>query len=242
MYTCKPSHAIRLRREHLTPQVATEYADRSVYPQVLFISDVRTADPDLTSEAESDAYIRREMSDQMAAHQAINPQASMLKFRLSWQRGTTHYLDGQVYLPIWGPVTTSESRLVVTQGSQMKDWDNTVYESQMFHFNTHTRVALYPHPVESQHVPCEGLCHCYDCTAELTVLKQYLVRFHSDRVSDYSDEELANELSSMVEAVTKACSSKRTLLDPNPDPEERKKRLEATQSDPTQTGSKRPRY
>lgn len=238
LYTCKASNAIRLRREELTPQVAAEYADRNTYPHVLFISDVRAADPD---EGESDAQIRREMSDQMSAHNAIRPEASMLKFRLSWQPGVTPYLDGRVHLPIWGPVTTSESRLVVERGAGMRDWDNTVYESQMFQFNTHTRVALYPHPVPSQHVGAEGLCHCYDCTAELHVLKEYLSKFHKERVDEYSPEELEQELCSMVQDVTKACSSKRTLLDPNPDPEERKRRLLAVEN-VRQDGSKRPRY
>eukprot|EP00952_Eustigmatos_sp_NYUAD-ZCMA_P006140 26501-Eustigmatos_ZCMA.PRE.1 len=41
----------------------------------------------------------------------------------------------------------------------------------MFHFNTVTRVTHFEH---DQHA--EGYDHCYDCTAEAFVLKQYLMK------------------------------------------------------------------
>merc|ERR1711907_857628 len=161
----------------------------------------------------------------MTHHKLINPEASFLKFKLPWTKGSTKYLDGSIYLPIWGPVTTSETRMVAKGDAGMKDWDNTQYESQMFHFNTHTRVALYPHPVESEHVAAEGICHCFDCTSELHVLKKYLLKFHTEQVTHYASEQWEEELSKLVDQVTKSCSSRRTLLDANPDPEERKKRM-----------------
>ena len=226
-FTCKPNPAVNIRRETFSKTLAAEYSDREIYPHVLFISDVRAADPDQMSEDQTDAQIRADMDNQMLWHKTINPDASMLKFRLSWQKGGTSYLQGDIQLPVWGPVTTTETRLIVSGGAAtpMVDWQNQKYEQQMFHFNTHTRVALYEHPVASQHVAAEGLCHCYDCTAELYILKRYLVKFHLERDTQaFSDEELANELATMVGTVSRACSSKRTLLDDNPDPEERKRR------------------
>lgn len=70
-------------------------------------------------------------------------------------------LLGDIYLPIWGPITTTESRLIVTSCEE-KEYDNTKYEEQMFYFNTVTRVARYPHNVTG-----EGFDHCYDCRAEV---------------------------------------------------------------------------
>ena len=40
----------------------------------------------------------------------------MLKFRLPYTPplGSTEYLDGDFYLPVWGGRTTTETRLIVT--------------------------------------------------------------------------------------------------------------------------------
>jgi hypothetical protein len=62
-----------------------------------------------------------------------------------WAAGTTEYLAGDLFLPVWGPQTTSEGRLVSTGGSRL--WDHTAYEEQMFYFNTVTRLIAYDHDV-----------------------------------------------------------------------------------------------
>lgn len=112
---------------------------------------------------------------QMRWHKIIKPKASMLKFRLSWKPGKTNYLEGDIYFPIWGPITTTESRLIVKRDANITEYDNRKYEQQMFYFNTGInklvfkfllwivmRVARYFHDVEG-----EGIDHCYDCTAEV---------------------------------------------------------------------------
>lgn len=111
----------------------------------------------------------KDMSWQRTWHQIMQPKAGMYKFRLPWKDGTTEYLDGQVLLPVWGPQTTTETRLVSRGGS--KTWDNRKYEEQMFYFNTVTRLTAYDHDVIS-----DGLDHCYDCAAEVRILKEYLIK------------------------------------------------------------------
>jgi hypothetical protein len=63
-------------------------------------------------------------------------------------KGFTEYLAGDVYLPVWGPITTTETRLVPSEGFHV--YDNTKHEENMFYFNTTARVALYPHLIENQ--------------------------------------------------------------------------------------------
>lgn len=56
-------------------------------------------------------------------------------------------------------------------------YDHVKYHSQLTRFVKVKRVAIYPHPVGPDfhwHVQGEGLCHCYDCTAEVAILKHYL--------------------------------------------------------------------
>jgi len=71
------------------------------------------------------------------------------------------WLSGEIWLPIWAPITTTEARLLVA-GSEVVEYDNLKYEEQMFHFNTVTRVGRYDHKVKA-----EGVDFCYDCRAEV---------------------------------------------------------------------------
>lgn len=91
----------------------------------------------------------------------------MLKFRLPWAAGTTKYLNGDIELPVWGPITTTEARLIPSHGT--REWDNTVYEEQMFYFNTVTRVARYHHGCSVDPHVSGGLDYCFDCKAEVEV-------------------------------------------------------------------------
>lgn len=75
-------------------------------------SDIRSAESQTMSEEETEEHILDDMSSQMRWIDIMKPQMSMLKFRLSWKPGKTRYLAGDIYLPVWGPITTTESRLV----------------------------------------------------------------------------------------------------------------------------------
>jgi cap2 methyltransferase len=153
------------RKELFTEETAREFTGKDV----LFISDVRSGSLKTMQSAEMEACVAKDMQAQQQWHILMKPRKSMLKFRLPWAKGKTTYLDGQVYLPVWGTQTTTEARLV-PHGDEQREWDNTHYEGQMFHFNTYTRQQCYPHDAVY-----ETLDHCYDCTAELRVLQQYSV-------------------------------------------------------------------
>ena len=63
--------------------------------------------------AQVEAVIATDMSAQQRWVEIIRPMAALLKFRLPWDDGATDYLSGTVALPVWGPPTTTESRLIV---------------------------------------------------------------------------------------------------------------------------------
>ena len=93
------------------------------------------------------------MSLQKEWHLALQPTASMLKFRLPWTGGCTRYLRGTVYFPVYGPLGTSETRLVVSdtvatpqekekEEKEMEEevwYDHQTYWEQLFYFNSITR-------------------------------------------------------------------------------------------------------
>merc|ERR1739848_719080 len=107
----------------------------------------------------------------------------MLKFRLPYTDGTTKYFDGEVRLPVWGPQTTTECRLLVNcDSTSLVDYDHQKLLEQLFYFNTVVRISIYPRksvPAESRRAVhstllAAGLCQCFDCSREVEIISAYL--------------------------------------------------------------------
>jgi cap2 methyltransferase len=175
--------------------------------RLLFISDVRSCDYNFHSDDVNDARIREDMRAQARWHGILQPFKSMMKFKLPYTPGKSKYMKGNIYLPVWGPLTTTECRLVVDTHPASCHYDHTEHENRMFFFNTVTRVALYPHSV----CGC-GIDHCYDCTAEIYILRSYLRAMHRDITArDETIQQVSATISSRI-------SFDRTLAHENPDP------------------------
>eukprot|EP00928_Gymnodinium_smaydae_P064219 TRINITY_DN47617_c0_g1_i1.p1 TRINITY_DN47617_c0_g1~~TRINITY_DN47617_c0_g1_i1.p1 ORF type:complete len:480 (-),score=58.64 TRINITY_DN47617_c0_g1_i1:106-1545(-) len=170
---------ITVRREFFTAELARKLREGEDMPssKTLFVSDVRTGDPKIHSKEEVESFVAKDMSMQQDWIQALAPHMSMLKFRLPWTSGETRYLDGDIHLPVWGPPTTTETRLI-TDGRSSRTYDHTLYEEQMFYFNNVTRVRRY----KSSMVGC-GLCESYDSAAEVRILEAFLATLTPDRRS-----------------------------------------------------------
>lgn len=209
-FICAPiKDRIEIRQEYFTDDIAEEFSKKQYNGRVLFISDIRR-------DAKSDKMIQEDMDMQSRWHKMIKPKKTMLKFRLSWKPGTTKYLDGKIYLPVWGPQSTTEARLV-PDGDDERDYDNTEYEEQMFYFNTVTRVTYYPHDVDAP-----GYDSCFDCASEVLILKEYLCKMKKESIasSDTKDgldmKKLKSEIEDLIRTVTDSCSVKgRDLTGPN---------------------------
>ncbi len=190
-----------------TDELAQELKDKYDGWHVLFVSDVRSSDYLRLSKEEDEQRIRIDMDAQARWHRIIRPFKSMLKFRLPYTQGTTSYLKGVIFLPVWGPVSTTECRLVVDTDAGEQEYDHTEHEQKMYHFNNVTRPALYPHGVRGR-----GIDDCYDCRAEVGILRNFLER--KKKATKKAIAELSAEISASI-------SSHRTLADRNPDKEER---------------------
>ena len=163
----RPDSRVLLMNRLFTDELASELAHK--YGRILFVSDIRV-------EAYEEDPIEKDMAAQMRWHELLGATRSMLKFRLPWTKpGSTEYLDGDIYLPVWGPQTTTESRLITKKGALLarRTYHHDLYNNQMFYFRCYLRPALYPHQVQG--VP--GLDHCYDCSAEVAILSHYLSEF-----------------------------------------------------------------
>ena len=199
------------RQEMFTDDLAQRLKVEYEGWHMLFVSDVRSSDYLLFSKEEDERRIKGDMEAQARWHAILHPHKSMLKFRLPYTPGTTRYLKGDILLPVWGPVSTTECRLIVdstgADEEQVVEYDHTEHEQKMFHFNTVTRPAFYPHGVRGV-----GIDFCYDCRAEVGILRSILgPRASSNRAIARLSERISAQIS----------RSTRTLAHPNPDPEER---------------------
>lgn len=193
---------ISIRNEYFTSELAKEFANQS---NVLFISDIRVYSPKMPF-AQVERQVQQDMEFQKNWVQIMRPVASMLKFRLPYGTGQSEYLDGDIYLPVWGGRTTTETRLVVTNCNSMRLYDHKDYESSMFYFNTEFRTSYFPHKFSNQH----GLDHCFDCRSEIFILKQYLKKVKN--LTHLTEEELDQKVTEMsVEISNQISFSGRTL-------------------------------
>ena len=171
-FLIKSTEHLRIVNDFFTDDDAITYKNK----KILFICDIRTDEHASKGGENFETEIAQNMALQEHWIKLMKPQMSMLKFRLPYALiGTTEYLDGEIYLQVWPPQTSTETRLY-TDGTKNKVYDNDKYNNQMFRFNRITRTQWYPHNIKLTDVP--GLDHCYDCKSEIEILKAYLVKFH----------------------------------------------------------------
>ena len=153
-------------------EFSVDLLSEDVRKDMVLISDIRSDYEHSEDPGKVDELVSRDMALQMQWVSNIQPKASMLKFRLPWTEGTTEYLDGDLFLPVWGRPTTTECRLVCKGPVKKKMYNNKKYWEQMCYFNQKTRVQFYQH----ENI-VDGMDHCYDCAAEDWILQQYCKRY-----------------------------------------------------------------
>jgi len=122
--------------------------------------------------------------------QIIKPVASLLNFKLPWDDDTTKYFDGTLFYPVYGSSTDTETKMLVTDYDTMKEYRNNWYEEVMFHFNSVMRTAYYDlnftnelNETNMDEHSVTYLDHCYDCSAELFILNNYIKKFKIDKTA-----------------------------------------------------------
>ena len=172
-FTISETKRIRIVSGYMTNEMAATFRESLKGHRVALISDIRCVSEEASRPTESD--VAGDMAYQLSWHKILAPDAALFKFRLPWDSGgQTMYLAGSIQLPVLGPSSTTEARLMVTSehGGEFRAYSDLQYEEQMSHFNKAVRGShVYPHPVDGGHIELANLCHCYDCAAELNVLK-----------------------------------------------------------------------
>jgi len=158
---------IKIRKEYFTDEKAKEFIGRDF----LFICDIRVSNDEKNYKPTEDE-VKLDMIIQQKWVEIMKPRFSILKFRLPWDQKTFEYLDGNITIQPWGPQSSTETRLIVDNSLEKRIWNCKIYENQMYYFNTITRCQYYPH-----NIIAPGIDHCYDCSSEIHIIKNYLELF-----------------------------------------------------------------
>jgi hypothetical protein len=189
---------------------------------IYFISDIRTADSFTDEEHVVEQKVAEDMQAQQMWHLLLDSKRSMLKFRLPWDGESSIYLNGDIYLPVWGPQSTTECRLITKAGDaaySFTKYDNSKYERQLSFFNQVTRHSLFRHTVDTIQARKQGLDHCYDCKAEVEILRNYCTEIDPRPTMD---SDIDARIIRMSAEMSRFISKQRTLASPNPDRVERR--------------------
>ena len=200
-FKVRKSSTVEIRREVFCDESARGIVKD--FGRVNFISDIRSVDWTTHDEKSLETHVWQDMVDQQRWHEILSPFASMLKFRLPWNKRQSDYLKGVILLPVWSTPTSTECRLVVTSSSSSskETYDNVKYCNQMFYFQTRTRVSMY------------GDAHqCYDCVSERKILTRYMEKF-GGVVADQKGEMSVDELSTYISESLSTSSSLRSIKD-----------------------------
>jgi hypothetical protein len=109
---------------------------------------------------------------------ALKPKISLLKFNI---KQTGEYPKGDIYLPVWGKENAGDTTLLVRAddiGAKIS-YDHKDYEQSMFFHNRISRGFCYLREAKAKwleeyiHSVDNPYCPCYDCIAELKILKKY---------------------------------------------------------------------
>lgn len=168
---------VKIFNRYFTDEDCRDYVKNKDF-NCLLISDIRNADyivSKFSSEEDKAKTIYDDMKLQEGWIEILNPEMSLLKFKLPWSDSKTEYFEGTISLPIFGRYETAESRLIVPKNPRKVFYDNRKYEKEMYYFNTVTRVSYFEDQDDfSSYQDVTGLCHCYDCSCEIKLFKDYI--------------------------------------------------------------------
>jgi cap2 methyltransferase len=171
---------IEIHREYFTNVHVSKYGDKSKYPVLFYWSDIRCNELQLVGELPGgkvgstvdDKKIFADMEMQQGWYRGLKPLRSMLKFRLDWTESNTTYLAGSVRLQVFPGRHSTETRLIVGEDVNEIEYNNKVYEEQMFHHNVVLRRRWYDFGDSAEIY--SWYCHCYDCASEYHLIREYL--------------------------------------------------------------------
>jgi cap2 methyltransferase len=172
-------------QKYFDDETAKYWAERRKGRNLIFISDIRTADYTKAKDLnENEDNIELDMRMQRNWVEMIKPDITQLKFRLSYvldeREKEYEYFDGVIYLQAFCPQTSTETRLVFSD-IKYKKYNCEKYEKQLFFHNAMTREKT---KFLNEEADGMELVNDWDCSCEVSIWKDYLIWKGEDITKD----------------------------------------------------------
>lgn len=175
------------------------------YKDIIFICDIRSDEKQTSNYQKSknnnknnnnknskkqkilshEDHVLMNMMDQKRWLEIMNPEYSQLKFRLPYNKPIIKYLKGDIYFQVWAKNMSGETRLVIKKQKNYQEQEYKLedYENRLYYFNRVMRCQYYPHDYK-----VKDMDHCYDCSSEFEILKNYLKKYKKIKPKDMKKE------------------------------------------------------
>jgi hypothetical protein len=188
---------INIYQQFFTNKEAEKYKNKNV----IFISDIRTVSSEVNKRKEDVDVMEETMKNQESQKQYIqimNPYYSMLKFKCPYpEEGKSKYykyLKGIVYKQVWAPLTSAETRLIISQKDNYTeiDYDIIKHERQLAYFNLSRQIDFSNEKIDFMNISLKDFwgnlatnvkIFNLDFYLELFVLHYYYKKFFNTEIS-----------------------------------------------------------
>lgn len=191
-----PRKGLEVYERYLDADTARAYRHKG---NILLISDIRTNTNKSRDAKPTDEDVSRDNATNVAITKAMDPEASLLKFRLPYSPGHTAHLEGELRLQSWSGHESTEVRLLCKRPYRTIYYDHTEHEEKMFYHN-----MLRPLPIVGRRVNGNitrrmgniGITHHYDMYRESEIVAQYVAKYRDDesRIYRLIDNTLGQDL------------------------------------------------
>lgn len=180
-----------IRQEYFTDEIAAQLAKD--YPDnILFISDIRTADPGKHEPELSEILVYNDNIKQKDWINIMKPKKSLVTLKYPYpdvkigenlkcqfpnvkvegENLALSMFKGEIFIQPYATPTGTETKLIPDDNQEEIQCDNRKYEEQLYYHNHVTREATYPQPING-----EGLNETWDISVEIVILYDFLMKF-----------------------------------------------------------------
>lgn len=169
-----------IKQDYFTADIIKQIKPMIKNKYTLLISDIRLTTDDTSIDRDNrlnESWIKK-----------LKPDYAQVKWRIPFDDTGEKYrfYDGQIYLQMYAPISTTETRLVIDcKKLKRKTYNNKKYEGDMYYFNHVLRCSYY-----STNVKTECTDHCHDCVAFINLIKLYKERYSENIESKKSIKDM----------------------------------------------------
>ena len=156
---------IECRNELFTDELAKYYNKKLKNKFKLFISDIRFATDDNS--------IIKDQNSNYNWFKLIDADYAWLKFRCPYNINIYNYYEGDIYMQPYAKQNSSESRLLLTKHTKVKEYNVNEYVGKFYYFNRILRPSYYDSYIKDHEI----IDHCWDCVCFQYIIKNYITNF-----------------------------------------------------------------